>query len=81
MVTPEEPKAPEVVKEIDHTPEITPVESNHVNVIGKIDLSAINQRTRPDKRKEEPAPKSKTSASASSGCCSKNGRKTEGNSC
>ncbi|MBP5994743.1 MAG: translation initiation factor IF-2 [Crocinitomicaceae bacterium] len=58
-VAPEEPKAPEVVKEIDHTPEITPVESNHVNVIGKIDLSAINQRTRPDKRKEEPAPKAK----------------------
>ncbi len=59
VVAPEEPKAPEVVKEIDHTPEITPVESNHVNVIGKIDLSAINQRTRPDKRKEEPAPKAK----------------------
>jgi translation initiation factor IF-2 len=59
VVAPEEPKAPEVVKEIDHTPEITPVESNHVNVIGKIDLSAINQRTRPDKRKEEPAPKDK----------------------
>jgi translation initiation factor IF-2 len=59
VVAPKEPKAPEVVKEIDHTPEITPVESNHVNVIGKIDLSAINQRTRPDKRKEEPAPKAK----------------------
>ena len=61
VIAPEEPKAPEVevVKEIDHTPEITPVESNHVNVIGKIDLSAINQRTRPDKRKEEPAPKPK----------------------
>jgi translation initiation factor IF-2 len=58
-VAPEESKAPEIVKEIDHTPEITPVESNHVNVIGKIDLSAINQRTRPDKRKEEPAPKAK----------------------
>lgn len=59
VIAPVEPKAPEVVKEIDHTPEITPVESNHVNVIGKIDLSAINQRTRPDKRKEEPAPKPK----------------------
>jgi len=61
VIAPEEPKAPEVevVKEINHTPEITPVESNHVNVIGKIDLSAINQRTRPDKRKEEPAPKPK----------------------
>jgi translation initiation factor IF-2 len=59
VIAPEEPKAPEPVKEIDHTPEITPVESNHVNVIGKIDLSAINQRTRPDKRKEEPAPKAK----------------------
>ena len=51
--------APEEPKEISHTPEITPVESSHVNVIGKIDLSAINQRTRPDKKKEEPAPKSK----------------------
>ena len=59
VIAPVEPKAPEVVKEIDHTPEITPVESNHINVIGKIDLSAINQRTRPDKRKEEPAPKPK----------------------
>lgn len=59
VIAPVEPKATEVVKEIDHTPEITPVESNHVNVIGKIDLSAINQRTRPDKRKEEPAPKPK----------------------
>jgi hypothetical protein len=39
------------------------VESNHVNVIGKIDLSAINQRTRPDKRKEEPAQKAKPAQS------------------
>jgi len=62
VVTPEPPKEPEVAvepKEIDHTPEITPVESSHVNVIGKIDLSAINQRTRPDKKKEEPAAKAK----------------------
>ena len=60
----EKPKAtpevlPEEPKEVSHTPEITPVESSHVNVIGKIDLSAINQRTRPDKKKEEPAPKTK----------------------
>ncbi|MFZ9586549.1 MAG: translation initiation factor IF-2 [Crocinitomicaceae bacterium] len=54
----EKPKAiPEEPKEVSHTPEITPVESSHVNVIGKIDLSAINQRTRPDKKKEEPAQK------------------------
>jgi|694.fasta_scaffold34838_5 translation initiation factor IF-2 len=63
----EKPKAtPEVIpeepKEVSHTPEITPVESSHVNVIGKIDLSAINQRTRPDKKKEEPAPKTKPAA-------------------
>jgi translation initiation factor IF-2 len=60
----EKPKAtpealPEEPKEVSHTPEITPVESSHVNVIGKIDLSAINQRTRPDKKKDEPAPKTK----------------------
>ena len=55
-----EPVPSEKPKEIDHTPEITPVESNHVNVIGKIDLSAINQRTRPDKKKEEPVTKPKT---------------------
>ena len=55
-----EPEKSEEPKEIDHTPEITPVESNHVNVIGKIDLSAINQRTRPDKKKEEPVTKPKT---------------------
>jgi translation initiation factor IF-2 len=51
--------APEEPKETSNAPEITPVESSHVNVIGKIDLSAINQRTRPDKKKEEPAPKAK----------------------
>ncbi len=55
-----EPEPSEKPKEIDHTPEITPVESNHVNVIGKIDLSAINQRTRPDKKKDEPVTKAKT---------------------
>jgi len=55
-----EPVPSEKPKEIDHTPEITPVESNNVNVIGKIDLSAINQRTRPDKKKEEPVTKPKT---------------------
>ncbi len=55
-----EPEQSEEPKEIDHTPEITPVESNHVNVIGKIDLSAINQRTRPDKKKDEPVTKAKT---------------------
>ena len=30
---------------------------NKVNVIGKIDLDAINQRTRPDKKKDTAAPK------------------------
>jgi len=56
----EKPKVvEEEPKEVSHTPEITPVESTHVNVIGKIDLSAINQRTRPDKKKEEPVAKAK----------------------
>ncbi|MFM6935617.1 MAG: translation initiation factor IF-2 [Flavobacteriales bacterium] len=56
----EKPKVvEEEPKEVSHTPEITPVESSHVNVIGKIDLSAINQRTRPDKKKEEPVAKAK----------------------
>ncbi|MFM8596409.1 MAG: translation initiation factor IF-2 [Flavobacteriales bacterium] len=33
------------------------VQENKVNVVGKIDLDAINQRTRPDKKKEAPAAK------------------------
>lgn len=35
----------------------TPVETNTgVNVVGKIDLDALNQKTRPDKKKVEPTP-------------------------
>ena len=56
-----------VVVEITATPEIIPVEvpevkeekkdqERHVQIVGKIDLDAINQKTRPDKKKyEEPA--------------------------
>ncbi len=59
-------KAPEpIVEEIalpDPVEENVPTEEkaqsdNKVNVIGKIDLDAINQRTRPDKRKDKPADK------------------------
>ncbi|MFM6946479.1 MAG: translation initiation factor IF-2 [Flavobacteriales bacterium] len=38
------------------------VQENKVNVVGKIDLDAINQRTRPDKKKEAPAAKTQEKA-------------------
>jgi translation initiation factor IF-2 len=55
------PKAPEpkveevapVVEEVAPVEPIAEVSENKVNVIGKIDLDAINQRTRPDKKKEK----------------------------
>ena len=55
------PKAPEpkveevapVVEEVAPIEPIAEVSENKVNVIGKIDLDAINQRTRPDKKKEK----------------------------
>ena len=40
----------------------TEVTENKVNVIGKIDLDAINQRTRPDKRKDKTLPVSEPAA-------------------
>ena len=62
--TPEIPETPEV-PEVPETPEapepiaapeveVTPVSdpSSPLNVVGKIDLSALNQRTRPDKKKK-----------------------------
>jgi translation initiation factor IF-2 len=39
------------------TPEPEAVTENKVNVVGKIDLDAINQRTRPDKKKDTSASK------------------------
>ena len=55
------PKAPEpkaqgvkpVVEEVAASEQSTEVSENKVNVIGKIDLNALNQRTRPDKKKEK----------------------------
>jgi translation initiation factor IF-2 len=43
------------VEPVAAEPEV--VSENKVNVIGKIDLDAINQRTRPDKKKDTVAPK------------------------
>ena len=55
------PKAPEpkaqgvkpVVEEVAASEQSTEVSENKVNVIGKIDLNALNQRTRLDKKKEK----------------------------
>ena len=55
------PKAPEpkaqgvkpVVEEVAASEQSTEVSENKVNVIDKIDLNALNQRTRPDKTKEK----------------------------
>ena len=55
------PKAPEpkaeavapVVEEVVATEPSAEVSENKVNVIGKIDLDALNQKTRPDKKKEK----------------------------
>jgi translation initiation factor IF-2 len=52
VVTPEEPKTPEVTKEIDHTPEITPVESNHVEKL--IFLRLINEQDPTKEKKIQP---------------------------
>jgi translation initiation factor IF-2 len=51
-----EPKVEEAAPVIEETAPVEPiaeVSENKVNVIGKIDLDAINQRTRPDKKKEK----------------------------
>ena len=55
------PKAPEpkaeavdpVIEEVAAVEPSAEVSENKVNVIGKIDLDALNQRTRPDKKKEK----------------------------
>jgi translation initiation factor IF-2 len=55
-----EPKAEEVapvVEEVVPVEPIAEVTENKVNVVGKIDLDAINQRTRPDKKKDKAADK------------------------
>ncbi len=55
-----EPKAEEVapvVEEVAPVEPIAEVTENKVNVVGKIDLDAINQRTRPDKKKDKAADK------------------------
>lgn len=46
-------EAAPIVKEIAATAPLPEPSENKVNVIGKIDLDAINQRTRPDKKKEK----------------------------
>ena len=60
-----EPKIPEVVEEKQEVAPETPVSEpseNKINVIGKIDLASINQRTRPDKKTEKVADKKETPA-------------------
>jgi translation initiation factor IF-2 len=54
---------PEVVVKPEIKPEVKPVEKTiigegdvKVAVLGKIDLSSINQKTRPDRKKKEPKP-------------------------
>ena len=54
--------AEQVVFEEERADASTEVTENKVNVIGKIDLDAINQRTRPDKRKDKTPPVSAPAA-------------------
>jgi translation initiation factor IF-2 len=49
-------QTPAVPESVAGEPETT-VTENKVNVVGKIDLDAINQRTRPDKKKDSAAAK------------------------
>ena len=58
QVLSETPPAPAPAEKPVAEPEVAPsAAENKVNVVGKIDLDAINQRTRPDKKKESPAAK------------------------
>lgn len=54
--------AEQAVFEEERADASTEVTENKVNVIGKIDLDAINQRTRPDKRKDKTPPVSAPAA-------------------
>ena len=54
--------AEQAVFEEERADASTEVTENKVNVIGKIDLDAINQRTRPDKRKDKTLPVSEPAA-------------------
>ena len=60
-----EPKIQEVVVEKQEVAPQTPISEpseNKINVIGKIDLASINQRSRPDKKPENVTDKKATSA-------------------
>jgi translation initiation factor IF-2 len=60
-----EPKIQEVVVEKQEVAPQTPISEpseNKINVIGKIDLASINQRSRPDKKPEKVTDKNATSA-------------------
>ena len=60
-----EPKIQEVVVEKQEVAPQTPISEpseNKINVIGKIDLASINQRSRPDKKPEKVTDKKATSA-------------------
>jgi translation initiation factor IF-2 len=60
-----EPKIQEVVVEKQEVAPQTPISEpseNKINVIGKIDLASINQRSRPDKKQEKVTDKKATSA-------------------
>ena len=60
-----EPKIQEVVVEKQEVAPQTPISEpseNKINVIGKIDLTSINQRSRPDKKPEKVTDKKATSA-------------------
>ncbi len=61
QVLSETPAPAPIVEAPVAAPQATEVEpsatENKVNVVGKIDLDAINQRTRPDKKKDSTAPK------------------------
>ncbi len=57
--------AKEIIKEVAATPEPVPApvsidQSPQLKIIGKIDLSQLNPRTRPDKRNKEEIPVAKT---------------------
>jgi translation initiation factor IF-2 len=58
QVLSETPSAPAPAEKPVAEPEVEPsAAENKVNVVGKIDLDAINQRTRPDKKKDSPVAK------------------------